>query len=67
MPMAVYVYAVIILLAGLLLLIFRKRAKTKLRLGEYSYRALVENIPQRIFLKSPDFKFISVNEAFAEE
>ncbi len=65
--MTIYVYAVIILLAGLLLLVFRKRAKAKLRLGEYSYRALVENIPQRIFLKSTDFKFISVNEAFAEE
>ena len=64
--MIVYVCAVLILLAGLLL-IFRKRAKAKLRLGEYSYRALVENIPQRIFLKSPDFKFISVNEAFAAE
>ncbi len=65
MPMVVYVCAVIILLAGLVL-VFRRRVKAKYYLT-HSYRTLIENIPQKIFLKSRDYKFVSVNKAFAEE
>ena len=43
----------------------RIRMEEALRQSEARYRTLVENLPQQIFLKSKDFRFISVNEAFA--
>lgn len=45
----------------------RKRIEEALRQSESRYRTLVESLPQRIFLKSKDYRFISVNEAFAQE
>ena len=44
----------------------RKQMEEALRQSEVHYRTLIESIPQKIFLKSKDFKFISVNAAFAQ-
>jgi len=43
----------------------RKRAEETLRESETRYRTLVENIPQSIFMKSRDYRWVSVNENFA--
>ena len=43
----------------------RLRMEEALRQSEARYKTLVESLPQRIFLKSREYKFISVNEAFA--
>jgi PAS domain S-box-containing protein len=43
----------------------RQRAEEALRESEVRYRTLVENIPQRIFTKSRDFRWVSVNQNFA--
>ena len=45
----------------------RKRAEDALRDSEAKYRTLVENIPQKIFMKDRDSKFLSVNENFARD
>ena len=43
----------------------RLRMEEALRQSEARYKTLVESLPQRIFLKSKEYKFISVNESFA--
>jgi PAS domain S-box-containing protein len=43
----------------------RKRAEETLRESETRYRTLVENIPQSIFMKSRDYRWVSVNKNFA--
>ena len=43
----------------------RKRAQNAVRESEVRHRTLVENIPQRIFMKSRDYRFVTVNESFA--
>jgi len=43
----------------------RQRAEEALRQSETRYRTLVENIPQRIFTKSKDYRWVSINENFA--
>lgn len=45
----------------------RKRVEAALRASEAELRTLVENIPQKIFLKDRDFRFIFVNENFARD
>ncbi|MDR3573474.1 MAG: PAS domain S-box protein [Anaerolineaceae bacterium] len=45
----------------------RKRAEDALRASESKYRALVENIPQRIFTKDKNLVYISCNENFARD
>jgi PAS domain S-box-containing protein len=40
----------------------RKRAETALRASEAHYRTLVENIPQRIFIKDRSFRWVAANE-----
>jgi PAS domain S-box-containing protein len=43
----------------------RKRAEETLRESEARYRTLVENIPQGIFMKDHNYKWVSINENFA--
>jgi PAS domain S-box-containing protein len=43
------------------------RSEKSLRESENRYRTLVENIPQKIFLKDLNFRYISVNEKFAHD
>jgi PAS domain S-box-containing protein len=43
----------------------RKRTQAALRASETHYRTLVENIPQNIFIKDRDSRWVSVNENFA--
>jgi len=43
----------------------RQKAAEALRQSEHKYRTLVENIPQMIFIKDRDARFVSVNDSFA--
>jgi len=43
------------------------KAGTKLRESEHKYRMLVENIPQRIFIKDENLTYISFNDHFARD
>lgn len=45
----------------------RRRAEDALRRGETNYRLLVENIPQKIFLKDRDSVYISCNDNYARD
>ena len=45
----------------------RKRAEETLRESEAKYRTLVENIPQKIFMKDRNCRWVSVNENFARD
>jgi PAS domain S-box-containing protein len=45
----------------------RKRAEHALRESELQYRTLVENIPQRIFLKDRNSVYLSCNGRYAED
>jgi PAS domain S-box-containing protein len=45
----------------------RKQAEDALRGSEAKYRTLVENIPQKIFMKDRELKFLSSNEIFARD
>ena len=45
----------------------RRQAEEQLRKSENQYRALVENLPQRILLKDKNSVFISCNESYARE
>jgi len=45
----------------------RKRAEETVRKSEARYRTLVENIPQKILMKSRDCRWVSVNENLARD
>ena len=45
----------------------RKRTEEALRESESKYRTLVENIPQKIFIKNKDLVYISCNENYAKD
>jgi PAS domain S-box-containing protein len=45
----------------------RKRAEDALRESEAKYRTLVENIPQKVFMKDTDSCFVSINEHLARD
>jgi PAS domain S-box-containing protein len=45
----------------------RKRAEEIIRESEAKYRTLVENIPQSIFMKDRNYRWISINENFARQ
>lgn len=45
----------------------RQVAESKLRESENKYRLLLENLPQKIFIKNKELKFVSCNENFAGE
>jgi len=45
----------------------RKQAEEKLRKSEARYRWLVENIPQKVFMKDRDFRWVSINEPMARD
>ena len=45
----------------------RRRAEMQLRQSEAKYRVLVENLPQRVFLKDSNLCFVSCNENFARD
>jgi len=45
----------------------RKLATQKLQEREARYKTLVENIPQKIFMKDMDYRWISVNKNFARD
>ena len=44
-----------------------KLATQELQEREARYRTLVENLPQKIFMKNKDYKWISINENFARD
>ncbi len=44
-----------------------ERAKEELRQSEAKYRTLVENIPQKIFLKDCNSRYVSVNGRYARD
>jgi len=44
-----------------------KQAEEVLRESEARYRTLVDNIPQKIFIKSRDHKYVSINERYARD
>jgi PAS domain S-box-containing protein len=45
----------------------RRRVEEALRASELNYRTLVENLPQRIFLKDANFTYISCNRNYASD
>ncbi len=45
----------------------RKRAEEALKAGENKYRTLLENLPQKIFLKDRNSVYLSCNENFARD
>lgn len=45
----------------------RKRAEESLRESESKYKALVENIPMKIFIKDRDSVYVSCNENYARD
>jgi PAS domain S-box-containing protein len=45
----------------------QRQAEQWLRESETKYRTLVENIPQKIFIKDRDLRWVSVNENFARD
>jgi len=45
----------------------RKRAEDTLRESEAKFRTLVENIPQKIFMKDRNYKWVSVNKNLARD
>jgi two-component system, cell cycle sensor histidine kinase and response regulator CckA len=45
----------------------RRHAETQLRQSEAKYRVLVENLPQKVFLKDASLRFVSCNEKFARD
>ena len=45
----------------------RKQAEETLRESEAKYKTLVENIPQKIFMKDRDYRWMSINENFARD
>lgn len=45
----------------------RKKAEDKLRANENKYKTLLENIPQKIFLKDRDSVYVSCNENYAKD
>lgn len=44
-----------------------RQAEAELRTSEAHYRTLVENIPQRLFIKDRNLRFVSVNQNFARD
>ena len=45
----------------------RKKAEEALRASESKYRTLIENVPQKIFLKDRNSVYISCNENYAQD
>ena len=45
----------------------RKQAERALRASEAQYRTVVDNIPQKVFVKGRDFRWVSVNLLFAHD
>ncbi|MDP8218080.1 MAG: PAS domain-containing protein, partial [Candidatus Theseobacter exili] len=45
----------------------RKKAENALRVSENKYKILVENLPQKIFLKDKNLTYISCNENYARD
>jgi PAS domain S-box-containing protein len=45
----------------------RRRAQEELKAGENKYRTLLENLPQKIFLKDRNSVYLSCNENFARD
>jgi PAS domain S-box-containing protein len=45
----------------------RKRAEETLRISEAKYRTLIENIPQKIFMKDRNYRWVSINENLARD
>ncbi len=45
----------------------QKRAEEELRQSENKYRVLIENLPQKIFLKDKNSVYISCNENYAQD
>jgi len=45
----------------------RKKAKKKLKASESEYRTLLENLPQKVFLKDENSVYISCNENYARD
>lgn len=64
-------YIIIVMLMALFSLflaragLYRKKAETVVRANEKKYRTLLENLPQRIFLKDKDSTYISCNSNYA--
>jgi PAS domain S-box-containing protein len=45
----------------------RKRAEEDLRKSEARYRSLVDNIPEKVFMKARDCRWVSISENFARD
>ncbi len=45
----------------------RQRGEAEIRAREAKFRTLVDNIPQKVFLKDRDYRWIAINRKFADD
>ncbi|MBF0407592.1 MAG: response regulator [Candidatus Riflebacteria bacterium] len=64
---AIIIFLLILISSVLVISLYRKSQEEKVKKIEAIHRALVENIPQRIFLKDRDHKYLFVNANYSAD
>ena len=64
---SIYKGLAFVLITALLVYMLVRSSMSALKASESKYRILLENLPQRIFLKDKDFHYLSCNQSFAKD